>query len=143
MLLVPLFHSGDMETSIHRPEWDVEVPSWEEKKKPDALESIFIEEHRDTKGKVYQRHSPRIPQHYPTHPQAEVLVRYRIGPEYIKEVHFYDETALEQWRYRNAGNYPPKFSVNQRYFQYGRDSTARQDDNLDDDDIPFDSDIPF
>ena len=82
--------------------------SWEEKKKPDALESIFIEEHRDTKGKVYQRHSPRIPQHYPTHPQAEVLVRYRIGPEYIKEVHFYDETALEQWRYRNAGKLSSK-----------------------------------
>ena len=90
--------------------------SWEEKKKPDVLKSMFRGEHRDTKGKVYQRHSSQIPQHYPTHPQAEVLVRYRIGPEYIKEVHFYDETALEQWRYSSLGNYPPKLSVNHRYF---------------------------
>ena len=117
--------------------------SWKEKKKPDALESIFIEEHRDTKGTVYQRHSPRIPQHYPTHPQAEVLVRDRIGPEYIKEVHFYDETALKQWRCSNLGNYPLRLSVNQRYFQYGRDQIVSEDDNLDDNDILIDDDIPF
>ena len=107
--------------------------SWKEKKKTDALESIFIEEHRDINGTVYQRHSPRIPQHYPTHPQAEVLVRSRIGPEYIKEVHFYDETALEQWRYSNPRNYPPRLTVNQQYFQYGRDQIVCEDDNLDDD----------
>lgn len=62
----------------------------------------------------------------------------------IKEVHFYDETSLEQWRYSNPGTYTARLTVNQQYFQYGRDQVVWQDDNLDDSDISVDDDdIPF
>ena len=105
----------------------------EERKKPDALKGMFVEVCRDTKGDVYERQSMQILNHYPTHPQAEVLVFDTIPVKYIKEVHFYNETALEQWRYSNTGDYPPKLSVNQQYFQYGRDQIVCKDDNLDDD----------
>lgn len=128
----------------------------EKRKEPEALGRIFIEVYRDIKivdgikkQKIYQRQSMQIPAHYPTHPQAEILVFDQIPSDYIKEVHFYNETALEQWRYGNPGDYPLRLTVNQQYFQYGRDQVVWEDDNLDDDDIPFgsrindDDDIPF
>ena len=128
----------------------------QKRKEPEALERIFIEVYRDIKivdgirkEKIYQRQSMQIPAHYPTHPQAEILVFDQIPSDYIKEVHFYNETALEQWRYSNPRNYPPRFTVKQQYFQYGRDQVVWQDDNLDNDDTSFDSgvsiddDIPF
>ena len=34
---------------------------------------------------------------YPTHPQAEVLVLDSIGIQYIKAIHFWNETTLEKW----------------------------------------------
>ena len=105
----------------------------EERKKPDALKGMFVDVCSDTKGDVYERQSLQIPDDYPTHPQAEILVFDQIPSDYIKEVHFYDETALKQWRYSNPRNYPPKLTVNQQYFQYGRDQTVCEDDNLDDD----------
>ena len=106
-----------------------------ERKKPDALKGMFVDVCRDTREVIYQRQSLRIPSHYPTHPQAEVLVFNRIQTEHIKEVHFYLETSLEQWRYSNAGTYTPRLAVNQQYFQYGRDQIVEQY-NLEDD-IPF------
>ena len=107
-----------------------------ERKKPDALKGMFVDVCHDTKGDVYERQSMQIPNHYPTHPQAEVLVFDTIPVKYIKEVHFYNETTLEQWRYSNTGDYPPKLSVNQQYFQYRRDQIVCEDDNLDDDTPP-------
>ena len=123
----------------------------EDRKKTDALKSMFVDVCRDTKGDVYERQSLQIPNHYPTHPQAEVLVFDPIPVKYIKEVHFYNETALEQWRYSNTGDYPPRLTVNQQYFQYGRDQIVCEDDNLDDDIPPapppeddnLNDDIPF
>ena len=109
----------------------------EERKKPDALKDMFVDVCIDTKGDVYKRQSLQIPNHYPTHPQAEVLVFNSIPVKYIKEVHFYNETALEQLRDGNPRNYPSRLTVNQQYFQYGRNQVVWQDDNLDDDDIPF------
>ena len=130
----------------------------EKRKEPEALERIFIEVYRDIKigdgikkEKIYQRQSMQIPDYYPTHPQAEILVFDQIPSDYIKEVHFYNETALEQWRYSNPRNDPPRLTVNQQYFQYGRDQIVCEDDNLDDDIPPapppeddnLDDDIPF
>ena len=106
------------------------------KKKPDALKGMFVDVCRDTKGNVYQRQSLQIPDDYPTHPQAEVLVFDQIQSDYIKEVHFYDEFALKQWRNSNPWINPERLLHNQQYFQYGRDQITWQDDNLDDD-IPF------
>ena len=114
-----------------------------ERKKPDALKGMFADVYCDTREDIYQRQSLRIPNYYPTHPQAEVLVSNRIQTQYIKEIHFYDKTSLEQWRYSNSGTYTPKLVVNQQYFQYRRARSVWEDDNLDDDDISFDDDIPF
>ncbi len=121
----------------------------EEKKKTEALENMFIEVCRDTKGNVYQRQSLQIPDDYPTHPQAEVLVFDQISSDYIREVHFYDETALKKWRDNNPWINPERLFHNQQYFRDRRDQVVWEDDNLDDDDIPFgsrindDDDIPF
>ena len=108
-----------------------------ERKKSDALKGMFADVCRDTNEIIYERQSLQIPNHYPTHPQAEVLVFNPIPVKYIKEVHFYNETSLEQWRYSNLGQYTPSLAVNRQYFQYGRDQIVWEDDNLDDDDIPF------
>ena len=105
----------------------------EERRKPDVLEGMFVDTYRDTKGNVYERQSLQIPNHYPTHPQAEVLVFDQIPSDYIKEVHFYDETILKQWCDNNPWINPERLLHNQQYFQYGRDQVVWQDDNLDDD----------
>ena len=52
----------------------VRYTSLEERKKPDALKRMFVNVCHDTKGNTYRRSSQPIPSHYPTHPQAEVLV---------------------------------------------------------------------
>ena len=109
--------------------------SLEERKKPNALKGLFVDVCRDTKGNIYQRQSLQIPDDYPTHPQAEVLVFDRIQTDYIKEIHFYDASALKQWRNSNPWINPEELLHNQQYFQYGRDQIAEQY-NLDDD-IPF------
>ena len=62
--------------------------SLEERKKPNALKGLFVDVCRDTKGNIYQRQSLQIPDDYPTHPQAEVLVFEQIQSDYIKEIHF-------------------------------------------------------
>ena len=121
----------------------------EERKNPEALENMFTEVCRDTKENVYERQSLQIPDNYPTHPQAEVLVFDRISSDYIKEVHFYDESPLKQWCDNNPWINPERLLHNQQYFGDRRDQIVWEDDNLDDDDIPFgsrindDDDIPF
>ena len=67
--------------------------SLEDRKKPNALESMFVDSYRDTNEKVYQRDF--LGKQHPTHPQAEVLVFDQIQSSYIKEVHFYDGSALK------------------------------------------------
>ncbi len=116
----------------------------EDRKKPDALEGMFVDVCRDTKGNVYERQSSQISDDYPTHPQAEILVFDQIPSDYIKEVHFYDETILKQWCDNNPWINPERLLHNQQYFQYRRGQVVWQDDILDDDDVPFDDDnIPF
>ena len=95
--------------------------SLEEKKKPEALEDLFVNSYCDTKGNVYKRVSQEIPSHYPTHPQAEVLVFDQIRIEYIKEVHFFEKSALKQWQASNSGDYSPQFLFNNLYFRYPND----------------------
>ena len=107
----------------------------EERKKPDALKGMFVDVYQDTNGTTYRRSSPRIPKHYPTHPQAEVLVFDPIPVKYIKEVHFHNETVLEQWRYNNPQDYSPRLSANPQYFQYKRERIVPQYNT--EDDIPF------
>ena len=120
------------------------------RRKPEVLEGMFVDTYRDTKGNVYQRQSLQIPDDYPTHPQAEILVFDQIPSDYIKEVHFYDETTLKQWCDNNPWINPERLLHNQQYFQYGRDQVVWQDDNLDDippapppEDDNLDDVIPF
>ena len=81
-----------------------------ERKKPDALNNMFID------YDSISRQSLSIPDHYPTYPQAEVLVCNSIPVAYIKEVHFYEKLALEQWYSKNSGMDTETFLVSKQYF---------------------------
>ncbi len=81
-----------------------------ERKKPDALNNMFID------YDSISRQSLSIPDHYPTYPQAEVLVCNPIPVAYIKEVHFYEKLALEQWYSKNSGMDTETFLVSKQYF---------------------------
>ena len=82
----------------------------EDRRNPDALRKMFSDY-----GNV-SRQSLNIPNNYPTHPQAEVLVFDAISPEYIQSVHFYDLRTLEQWRSSHQTIYSQKLNYNQQYF---------------------------
>ena len=82
-----------------------------ERKKPDALNNMFIEYYDSI-----SRQSLSIPDHYPTYPQAEVLVCNPIPVAYIKKVHFYEKLALEQWYSKNSGMDTETFLVSKQYF---------------------------
>ncbi len=81
-----------------------------ERKKSDALNNMFID------YDSISRQSLSIPDHYPTYPQAEVLVCNPIPVAYIKEVHFYEKPALEQWCSKNSGMDTETFLVSKQYF---------------------------
>ena len=125
----------------------------EDRKKPEALKGMF--------GDFYNiKHQDlSIPENYPTHPQAEVLVFDSIPAQYIKTVHFRNETALEQWRFNYAGTYFQTFSADRQYFNARVDyeiwrptnfnnqgiplSYIANDDVDNDDNTLIDDDIPF
>ncbi len=72
---------------------------------------------------------------YPTHPQAEVLVLDSIGIQYIKAIHFWNETTLEKWC-PNYGN-SQIFFVNQQYFQARPDYEVWRPANFDNEGTPL------
>lgn len=84
----------------------------EERKKPDALNDMFVENFHAIKRQVL-----RIPHNYPTHPQAEVLVFDRVPVQYLNAVHFWNETVLSGWRSNNSGTYSQTFSADLQYFK--------------------------
>ncbi len=85
-----------------------------DRKKLASLKRMFQNWDFHATGLRYQRQ--QIPDNYPTHPEAEVLVFDSIPAEYINEVHFYDDTALQTWLKDNPGTYSPKFYANRQYF---------------------------
>ena len=99
----------------------------ENRKHPDALNNMFKEYYR-----TISRQSLSIPDHYTTYPQAEVLVCNPIPVEYIKEVHFYEKSALEQWYSRNSEIDAETFLVCEQYFRPRFDWQVWQSDNSDD-----------
>ncbi len=111
----------------------------EERRKPNILEGMFVDVYTDINKKIYRRNAPPIPAHYPTHPQAEVMVFEPIPVEYIQAVHFYDATVLEQWCACNPWINPERLVHDERYFRDRSFHIVQSDDNLDDDDIRFDS----
>lgn len=79
-------------------------------KRPDALEGMFVDYHH------IRRQDLQIPNNYPTHPQAEVLVFESISVHYINAVHFLNSVALRRWLSNNQVTYSPSFFSNRRYF---------------------------
>ena len=95
----------------------------DKQKIPKALKDMFAEDYCDSKREILiSRQNLKIPQHYTTDPQAEVLVFDPISAKYIKEVHFYEETARKQWLSRNRSTYSQAFSSNRDYFDGRKDS---------------------
>ena len=84
----------------------------ENRKHPDALNNMFKEYYR-----TISRQSLSIPDHYPTYPQAEVLVCNPIPVAYIKKVHFCEKTALEQWCFSNSEMDAKTFLASKQYFR--------------------------
>ena len=91
-----------------------------------SLERMFWDSDLHTTGLRYQRQ--QIPDNYPTHPEAEVLIFDLIPAEYIKSVHFYDETTLQIWQKDNPGTYSQTFYADRQYFKYRCDYKAWQTD---------------
>ena len=83
----------------------------EDRKKPGALKGMF-EDFYNIKHQDLQ-----IPNNYPTHPQAEILVFNQIPVRYINAVHFSGSTVLAQWRSDNPIPYSQKFAADPKYFQ--------------------------
>ena len=96
----------------------------EHRKKLVSLERMFWDSDFHATGLRYQRQ--QIPNNYPTHPEAEVLVFNSIPEEHIKEVHFYNEISLQTWQKDNPGTYSQKFYANQEYFKPRSDYKAWQ-----------------
>lgn len=111
--------------------------SLESRKRSDALETMFGDfyniKHQDLQiPDPYLMHPKKA---YPTHPQAEVLVFDSISVQFIKAIHFWNETTLEQWRsnYENS----QIFSVNQQYFRARPDYEVWKSDNFNSEGIPL------
>ena len=96
----------------------------EHRKRLVSLERMFQDWDFHATGLRYQRQ--QIPDNYPTHPEAEVLVFDSIPAEYINEVHFYDDDALQTWQKNNSSTYPQKFYANKQYFKPRCDYKAWQ-----------------
>ena len=98
-----------------------------EQKRPEALEDMFADNFYASKRKIWiRRQNLQIPKHYTTDPQAEVLVFDPISAKYIKEVHFYEEIALQTWLKDNPSTYSQRFYANQQYFKPRCDYKAWQ-----------------
>lgn len=59
----------------------------------------------------------QIPLHFPTHPQAEVLVFEDIQSKYILEVNFYSPEALNKWNNKNIRDNLPRLKVGKIFFK--------------------------
>ena len=113
--------------------------SLEDRKSPEALKGMFGDfyniRHQDLQiPDPYLMHPKDA---YPTHPQAEVLVFDSIPVQFIKAIHFWDETTLEKCRNSYVESYSQTLSVNQQYFTYRKDYEVWRREKFDDDGIPL------
>lgn len=86
-----------------------------ELKSPNALEQLFSDYNN------MKREDLEIPICYPTHPQAEVLVFERINPQYIREIHFYNESSANKWLNNNQTRGFNNFFYGSPYFSPRQD----------------------
>jgi cold shock CspA family protein len=87
----------------------------EDRKTPQALMRLFGD------CGFIERRSLRIPDNYPTNPQAEVLVFDPISPQYIEEIHFEDANLLYKWKESYRGELKVKLVCDNRFFKYRQD----------------------
>ena len=104
--------------------------SLEDRKSPEALKGMFEDFYN-----IRHQDLP-IPQNYPTHPQAEVLVFDSIPVQFIKAIHVWHETTLEKCR-SYAESYSQMFSVNRQYFTYRADYEVWRPTNFNNEGIPL------
>ena len=83
----------------------------EDRRKPEALKGMF----EDFYNIRHQNLS--IPQDYPTHPEAEVLVFDPIPVRYIKAIHFWDAASQESWLPSNTGGDYEASGTDRHYFK--------------------------
>lgn len=117
----------------------------EDRKRPKALEDMF--------GDFYdiKHQSLSIPQNYPTHPQAEVLVFNPIPMQYIKAIYFWDTDAQNQHLPIRTGTVYETSCIDRHYFEPRSDSKVWKPANFNSEGIPFsyfnsndnEDDIPF
>lgn len=110
-----------------------------DRRKPEALKGVFGDfyniRHQDLQiPDPYLKHPKDA---YPTHPQAEVLVFDSVPVQFIKAIHFWDETTLEKCRSSYAENYSQMLSVNQQYFTYRTDYEVWRRANFNSEGIPL------
>ena len=102
-----------------------------DRRKPAALKGIFEDfyniRHQDLS----------IPQDYPTHPQAEVLVFDPIPVRYIKAIHFWNADAQARWLPSNTGTDYETSCTNRQYFKPRPDYEVWRPANFDNEGIPL------
>ncbi len=113
------------QNAIYKPVLDIPL---EDRKKLEALKRMFWDWDYTNleKSKSKYKRDSQIPDSYPTHPEAEVLVFDSISAEYIKAVHFYNDTALQTWRKDNPKADFQELSANKQYFKPRCDYKAWQ-----------------
>ena len=73
----------------------------------EELQQLFIDNSRNT------RTESGIPDHFPTDPQAEVLIFDLIDLSYMKRIIFSDDSIVRKYK----GNTPTPVSLDSRFFK--------------------------
>jgi hypothetical protein len=98
----------------------------EQRKEFAALRAMF-DDHGEPGRAVVRREDLDIPSHYPTHPQAEVLVFGRVPTEALRFVHFSADEIRQQWVAAHPGvaaltGRVVALSTNRKFFGYRADT---------------------
>ncbi|MDE0428330.1 MAG: DarT ssDNA thymidine ADP-ribosyltransferase family protein [Caldilineaceae bacterium] len=87
--------------------------SLDSRREPESLASMF--------GDFPTHERPRnFPSHYPTSPQAEVLVFDPVPISYLREIHFFDDDAYEEWSSSDYSDNDVDIYVGNYYFDKRR-----------------------
>ncbi len=82
-----------------------------DRQSPAFLDQMFSDHHRN------QRHNLSSSKHFPTHPQAEVLVHGFIEPSRILEVYFSSDDTRNTWMSGHPSECTPTLIVSDDYFK--------------------------
>lgn len=126
---------------------DIRRITIEQRKEVSSFASMFSDHVGG--GYMARRDQLNIPNHYPTHPQAEVLVFGRIDPSYFQAIHFADFASRNQYKVQLATTHKHiATTLSTTYFQPRQDwqfwiqvrqrlTDLRQPETLEDDYLPF------